>query len=373
LLLALDELRRMDRHEMSARTLDVSSYSGDASEHSWLPSTDLADLLNRVGCKLISRDRPLVLYLAWAEQAGLFEEIADLGSASLAQLAERTCLNEAGVDALLGVMCSLGLVRNHPHGTYTLTETAREYLLRSSPFFIGEHLCAPRRRIPKPYTDRRPRLMTRLATKLILTLSPTLRFGSAKRLANQHARNLSASIAAVRTGEFANVRCLVDLAGGSGTFAIPLAQTHPSVRIILAELPRALKNVRRRLVAQNLDSRIELLGVDVFAMPWTLPDCDGIFIGNFLHAFSDRSCNAICAQAFERLPRGGRIWLHEMLWNARMDGPLITALWNATMRLAGGRQRTAGELSDMLLRAGFVHERVTPTAAAFHLISAEKP
>jgi acetylserotonin N-methyltransferase len=365
----------MDRHEMNARLVEaeVASRAADDSTDLWLPSTDLGDLLDRLGCKLIVRDRPLIQYVGWAEQAGLFETIADLGSASVAELTERTCLNESGADALLGVMRSIGLVREDPQGTYTLTEPAREYLVRGSPYFIGDSLYAPRGRIPRPYTDRRKRLLTQLATRLVLTLLPTLRFGSKKRLANQHIRNLSAGVAAVRTGEFAGIRCLLDLAGGSGSFAIPLALAHPDMRIVLAELPQALKNLRRRLASQKLDERIELLGMDMFEMPWRLPACDGIFIGNFLHAFGEHWCKAICAQAFESLSPGGKIWLHEMIWNARRDGPVITALWNATMRLAGGKQRTGSELSEMLREAGFIRTRVVPTAAAFHLIAAEKP
>jgi acetylserotonin N-methyltransferase len=337
-----------------------------------LPSVDLASLLERLGCKLITRDRSPLQYVAWAQKAGVFEALAAIGKAFGDELSAHTCLNGAGVDALLGVLCSLDLVTQDVGGRYALAPAGREYFLRASPFFIGDQLFAPRRGIPRQYTERHTSLKTRTASKLVLNLSPTLRFGTMKRLDNQHARNLSAGIAAVQAGDFRGVHCLVDLGGGSGTFSIPLALKYRDMRIVLAELPQALKNVRRRLAQQNLLERIELVAVNVFVRPWRIPDCEGIFIGNLLHAFGDDNCLMVCREAYERLPAGGKIWLHEMTWNAGRAGPLVTSLWNATMRLGSGKQRSVDELVGLLSEAGFVESHAVPTAAAFTLISATK-
>jgi hypothetical protein len=314
----------------------------------------------------------VALYVAWAVQTGLLEALHDMGDATLAQVAARTPLSEAGADALLGVLCSVALTVQQPDGSYGLATAARQYFLRGSPFFVGDQLYAPRQRIPRQYLGRRAGLTTRLATKLRLNLTPTLRFGTIRRLNNQHARNFAPCIAAAQLAEVAEVGCIVDLAGGSGTFAIPVAQRYPDVRIVLAELPQALKNVRRHLAKYGLDERIELKGMNVFARPWDIPPCDAIFIGNFLHAFGDETCLTLCREAHERLQPGGRLWVHEMIWNPRREGPLITALWNATMRLGGGRQRTGEELCELAVRAGFTAPRVTSTAAAYALISARK-
>lgn len=337
-----------------------------------VPSVDLATLLERLGCRLFTRDRSPKQYVAWAQEVGVFEALDRIPKASASDLSESTGLNAAGVDALLGVLCALRLVTRDIEGRYSLAAAAREYFLRASPFFIGDQLHASRRRIPRPYLERRPSFTTRMQSMLISNLNPTIRFGSAKRLDNQHARNLSAGVAAVQAEDFSGVRCIVDLAGGSGTFSIPLALKYPDVRIVLAELPQALKNVRRRIARENMSQRIELAAVDVLTRPWTIPACDGIFIGNLLHGFGDDHCLTVCREAHDRLAPGGKIWLHEMAWNARRDGPLLTALWNATMRLVGGKQRTIDELVALLSETGFSRPRAVPTAAAFTLISAIK-
>ncbi len=116
------------------------------------------------------------------------------------------------------------------------------------------------------------------------------------------------------------------------------------------------------------------VGIDVFSYPWSPPPCDGIFIGNFLHGFRRRALQARLFEAFERLTPGGRIWIHEMIWNENKDGPLMTAMCNATMRSGGaGRQRTAAELMSLLRSAGFISPYVVPTAGAFALVAARKP
>jgi hypothetical protein len=145
------------------------------------------------------------------------------------------------------------------------------------------------------------------------------------------------------------------------------------MRIVLADLPAALKNVRAGLARYGLTERIELVGVDVFDYPWKIPECDGIFLGNFLHGFPDDACMRVCREGFERLRPGGKLWVHEMLWNANKDGPLITSLWNASMRASGGKQRSAAEYVAMLQGAGFSATHTVPTAAAFTLVAGRKP
>ncbi len=117
---------------------------------------------------------------------------------------------------------ALRLATRSPAGQYTLTATACEYLLPGSPFCtVADQLRSESREIPRAYVSGRDGLLWRVRFRFVSRL-PGWRFGSPVRLRNQHGgRNLPACAAAVRTGEFANVRCLVDIAGGSGTFSIP--------------------------------------------------------------------------------------------------------------------------------------------------------
>jgi acetylserotonin N-methyltransferase len=336
------------------------------------PEHDLGFVLGAIGNKLFVRDRSLAQHVAWSVQHGVLEFLDDR-SATMEEVAANTPLTEAGADSLLSVLAAIGFLVRAADGRYSLTTVARDFFLPRSPYFVGDQLDPSGLPIPGPYLRRRADFLTRAKLRL-LTLHPSIRYGSKVRIENQHARNLGACAAAVRTGEFAGVHFLIDVAGGSGAFAIPLALEYPSMRIILTDLPRATKNARPLLVEHGLQDRVELLACDAFEYPWKIPACDGMFIGNFLHGFDDAVCDRICRESFERLSSGGTVWVHEMIWNESRDGPLITALWHAAMRGGGpGRQRTAQQLSKLLRDAGFRDIRTIPTSGAFALIRGSKP
>lgn len=336
------------------------------------PAGDLSDLLGRLGYLLFTLDFPVTQYVAWADKSGLLELMERRGSITVGEACSDTSLNEAGADALLGVLCALGLAIRSTVGQYALTTDAREYCLRNSPYFILDQLSAQRKPIPRTYLTRGKSLRV-LAYQKLQSCLPAMRYGSSRRLLNQHARNLPACAAAVKTGEFKGVKCLVDIAGGSGALAIPLALEHRSARIVLTELPQALRQIRPFLAEHGVEANVELLGMNALQFPWPIPRCDGVFIGNFLHGFGDDLCRRLCTEALRHLEPGGKIWLHEMVWNPNKDGPLITALWNAAIRNGPGRQRTPRELTSLLESAGFVKPYVIHTAGVFALVAARKP
>jgi len=338
-----------------------------------LPTHDLSELLQPLGARLYKRERTMSQLVTWSVQSGLLELLNQRGSVTFEEAASSTPLTIAGADALLSVLSALGLAKRSSDGSYSLTRMAQEYLLRESPFFVGDQLETVGFPIPGAYLKKRAGFFSRLQIRLLGYL-PEFRFGSQSRLGNQHARNLAACAAAVRTGEFAEASCIVDIAGGSGVFAIPLVLEYGAKRLILTEVPRALPNIQHILAAHGLADRIELRALDAFEYPWKIPQCDGIFIGNFLHGFSDETSLRVCCEALERLSEGGTIWLHEMLWNDTRDGPLITALWHAAMlAVCPGGQRTGSEWTRLLQSAGFVDTRVVPTACGFGLVIGRKP
>jgi hypothetical protein len=337
------------------------------------PGGNLLDFQERLGSLFFTKDYPLLQYVAWADTSGLFEFVHQNAPVRLSDVVTGTVLNEAGADALLGILCAVKLATRSPDGFYRLTANAIEFCRRDSPYCLVDQVTSKQKPVPRTYLHRSRESARVYLRQRILACLPKMRYGSRLRLRNQHVRNLPASAAAVKSGEFANVRCIVDVAGGSGPFVIPLALSNSKARIILAELPQALRNIAPFLSEHGVADRIELLAMNAFEHPWRLPTCDGIFVGNFLHGFDDATCYTVVQEAFRSLTPGGHIWIHEMLWNDNKDGPLFTALWNAAIRNGPGRQRTFQEFVRLLEPAGFVDAQVRPTAGAFRLVRARVP
>jgi SAM-dependent methyltransferase len=333
------------------------------------PTADIAELTVRLGVKGI-QDRRLVQWLAWSEAAGILSLMADRGSVTLDDVMSRTVLSECGADVLLGILASLGLIHKRD-GKYTLSELARQYLIAKSPYYFGDVLYAGcSKRLPNPFL-RAPRMYFPIEKVVLSAYWWLAGFGTARMLRNQHGRNLAPNVVASRTGRFDGVKHLVDVAGGTGTFAIPFAQRYPDAHVTLTDMPRSVKEIKRYLARHGLEGRIRVVGMDMFRTPWPIAACDGIFLGNILHTYADDGCSLLLQEAARHLAPDGRIWVHEVLWNDNKDGPLTTALWNGTLRrFTEGRQRTGAEIIALLGRSGFVDAQITATAGGFSLVEA---
>jgi O-methyltransferase domain/Dimerisation domain len=337
------------------------------------PTTDSAELM-----KLGSQGRPLTQYLAWADRLGVFSFLARRRSSTVAEVARNTRLNERGAETLVCMLASLGVLSRSAQGTISLTKLAREYLVADSPYYLGPTLYMNQNEdVPERMTTGKPIRVSTVASAPegggALVRGPRA-FGSMERLTEQHARNFAGSVVAARKIPLRGVRHVVDIAGGSGTFSIPVALDHPEIKVTLVELPHALPNIRKILRRYGVEKRIELVGMDIF-QPWTaFPDCGGVFIGNMFHALGDDECNILCREAMKVLVPGGSLWLHERLWAPRKDGPVLTALYNMLPGSATfGGQRTERELKALLSAGGFRKLATTETLGGFHVISGRKP
>lgn len=332
------------------------------------PRADVAELWNfGVACV------PLFQYLRWADDLDLFIAMADQEAMSLEQIVSRTSLSKRGAEALLGILTCLNIVEKNGE-VYRLGDTAREYLDRRGAFYVGASLYgaleAPiPRRIQKGEKTRKFSKATGSLWDKLRFFKSKNQWGRPERLTIQHSRNFPAAVIAARSGHFDGLNHLVDVGGGSGVFAIPLALDKPGLRITLVELPRALPHIEKVLDKYQVRERVELQGFNVHEKPWPLLECDGILFGNFMHFCADDECEAMLKECYRLLPSGGRIFIHEMLWNDMKDGPLVTALWNFWLTsISAGRQRTREEFNFLLSKAGFSNPSVSATSGGFSLV-----
>jgi SAM-dependent methyltransferase len=320
---------------------------------------------------------PLPQYLRWADDVGLFVAMADQDVIDQAGLIARTPLNDAGLGAMLGVLCSLGIASRVGDG-YRLGDVARDFLDRRKPFYIGPSLygmlAAPLPpQLCKGQAIRHYSRFTGTVRDWIRYMRKPNQFGRRQQLAGQHRRNLPVNWIAARSRHFDGIRHIADIGGGSGAFAIPLAVEHRGLRVTLVDLPRALRNIAAFLEGHELIHRIELRGFNAHRTPWPLTGCDAILFGNVLHFCGDEECEGMLEESYRILPAEGRLFVHEMLWNERRDGPLHTALWNFWMAtISAGRHRTTGEFGELLTRTGFALRACEPTTGGFTLIVATK-
>lgn len=308
--------------------------------------------------------------LAIADELGVFSAIRDQ-PATATELAKSLGIEVRATEAIAGVMTALEFLVL-ANGRYGLTDAARNYLLPESPYYWGGML----KRIRDNPLDCR---------KLI----DSLRRGSAAAEARlsgmwqapkppaealvafthaMHAHSFALAMRAMPAFGLAGVKRLLDVAGGSGSYSIAAAAHHPDLAVSLLDLPAVCGVASDYAAKHGLAARITTIPGDMFAEAWPI-GYERILMSDIVHDWDDAQCVLLAKRAYEALPIGGRLMLHEMLLNDSKDGPAAAVAYSMVMVfVTEGRQRSARELSDLLTGAGFVDVRVTMTSGGYALV-----
>ena len=94
---------------------------------------------------------------------------------------------------------------------------------------------------------------------------------------------------------------------------------------------------------------------------------------NIFHDWTPDKCRFLSEKSFGSLEPGGRIILHEMLYNDDKTGPFAAAGLSAVMiGWTMGEQYSSAELVAMLTEAGFEKIDVTPTFGYYSIVTGTK-
>jgi hypothetical protein len=99
------------------------------------------------------------------------------------------------------------------------------------------------------------------------------------------------------------------------------------------------------------------------------------FYSQIFHDWPPERCRFLTRKSFESLEPGGRLLIHEILYNDEKSGPLAAAAMSVQMLLfyEGGRQYSGRELTAMLAESGFAEVEVRPTSGYWSIVSGRKP
>jgi len=309
-----------------------------------------------------------------ADELGIFDSLGR-EPATAEELAERLDLNEHALIGVLALLAGLGLLARRL-GRFGPTAAGRLYLRHGEPFYWGEALGVMRslptvallREALRDKSVRRHYQMSRQWTDGQIAAEAAA--GVARLMQSQ---SLPAALGLAALGELRDIRSLLDVGGGSGCFAIALARRYSGLRCTVLELPAMCGVVAGYVDGAGLAGRVDTVAADMFQDPWPR-GYDAILLSNVFHDWDAATNGQLAIEAFEALPPGGRILVHEMLLDDGRAGPLPAAAFSVMMLLAtGGRQYSARELAGLLTDAGFVDVGVTAAYGYYSLVSARKP
>jgi acetylserotonin N-methyltransferase len=191
--------------------------------------------------------------------------------------------------------------------------------------------------------------------------------------ARMHSHSLSAAVGAARNYDFSGSRRVLDVGGGSGCFVIAMAQKHAHLHCTIMELPAMCEVAKDYIRAGEVSDRVDTVAVDMFRQPWP-KGYDALFFSNIWHDWNFQTCRWLAARAFEALPSGGRIMLHEMLLDDDGAGSVTAASFSMLMLLGTqGQQFSFGELKEILEGAGFTGIESRHTSCLYSVTTGYKP
>ena len=291
--------------------------------------------------------------LSFLLRSGFFEVLAN-GPMPYEVLRVRAGLSGRVLPTILAFTTSNGLTELAPGGGYQLTAPARTFLLRESPRYVGGRA-----------------LLFEGFFEAIGHLPEALRSGNPWTEAGQHDMFARFSEEERRTfaeGMFANAahgarilmeqvdlgprRRLLDLGGGGGGYAIPIAEAFPHISVTIFDLPEVRTLAEDRIRLAGLEERIAFVPGSFFDDP--LPrGHDVVLLSSILHDWDEADCARILARCHAAIEPGGTVIITEPMLAEDFSGPDHPAASGLTMALLGGRNRTRSEVAALLEAAGF--------------------
>jgi predicted O-methyltransferase YrrM len=161
--------------------------------------------------------------------------------------------------------------------------------------------------------------------------------------------------------DLSQAKCLLDVGGGTGLYAIAFLQRYPTLRAIIYDRPSVLKVAAQFAAEYGVADRLSCVAGDMFAdaMP---SDCDAILLSNVLHDWDVPECQRLVSRCAAALPSGGRLLVHDAFLHDDHSGPLYPALFSvALLVMTEGRNYSGAEYRGWMQAAGLTAGAIKTT------------
>jgi ubiquinone/menaquinone biosynthesis C-methylase UbiE len=249
----------------------------------------------------------------------------------LADLAGELDIAENRLDTLLTALTSIGLVVRNG-GAYANAPACEDYLVRGKPAYFGDYFNLQTDKFIFPAYDDLGAVLSgsgvsdiwRDYDSLMRDADTADRFSK-----GQHAGSLGPAIALSKQVDMASKKRLLDVAGGSGAFTIMLCKRNPDLAATILDFPTALPVAERFISDAGLAGRVELAAGNAITGDWPR-DHDVVLMSYLFSAVSEDAIGILLGKAYQALPPGGTLVVHDFVADDAKTGPRDAALWFLT-------------------------------------------
>jgi len=285
-------------------------------------------------------------------------------------------IKQRPAEAILTVATALGFLSLQEE-RYSLTAVAEEYLLEKSPNYFGFFWDL--------MIDNYQVCSFSTLEKAILTDSPQVYGGGDifksheeqiellhRFTRGMHSFSIAAAFVWPEVMDFSQHRVMLDVAGGSAAHSIGAASKLQNLKVIFLDFRQVCEVAQEYINQYNLQERIKTQEINIWSDHW--PSADLHFFSDVYHHWMPEKCHFLTAKSFNSLESGGRIVIHEMLYNDDKNGPFASAAYSMIMMgWTEGKQYSGLELSTMLKEIGFEDIQIHKAFGYYSIVTGRKP
>jgi hypothetical protein len=297
-----------------------------------------------------------------AIELGLFTELAR-GPLTADDVRERLGLHPRGVRDFLDALVALGMLRRED-GRYANTPDTDLFLDRVKPSYVGGILEMAGLRLYPFWGSLTEALRTGAPQNEAKQGGNTFDalYSDPARLENFLRAMTGISLPAARAiaakFPWAEYRTFVDVGCAQGGCPVEVARAHPHLSGIGFDLPAVGPIFETYVRANGLEDRLAFRAGSFFEEP--IPTADVIVMGHILHDWNLDEKRTILARAYEALPVGGALVVHEALIDddRRQNAFGLLMSLNMLIETPGGFDYTGADCQGWMREAGFRSTRV---------------
>jgi cyclopropane fatty-acyl-phospholipid synthase-like methyltransferase len=295
---------------------------------------------------------------------------------TLTEVATQLQIHSRPAAALLTLSASVGLVQLK-EGHYSLTPLAEDYFLERSPTYFGGFLDMVIAQDRVFSFDHVKKAVLTNSSQVYdsqkLFQSHEEQFALAKAFTQgMHGHSMAAALNWQNAIDLSSHKLLLDIGGGSGAHAIGAALHWSSLAAIVFDLPPVCEVAQKFITEHGVENQVTTQPGDMWNDPY--PFADVHFYADIYHDWPPEKGRFLTQKSFDSLSSGGRILIHEMLYDDAKTGPTTTATYDMAMLLwTEGQQYSGQELSTLLSEVGFTAIESKPTFGNWSIVTGCKP
>lgn len=309
-----------------------------------------------------------------AHRLGIFEFINN-HRANVNDICMATHIEQRPAEAIMATLLALQLV-NIEKGIFNLAPEAEEYLLKDNPNYFGyfwdlmyensENFSLKQLEIAIRKNNSQAYGEPDLFDSHAIDTNKARKFTHA-----MHSLSIgSASIWPTRL-PLAQYHKALDIGGASGAHSISMVSHWPELTCTIFDLPEICPLSAAYASQYGLSDRISTHCGNMWKDPY--PSADLHLYSNIFHDWPLDKNTFLANKSYAALPPGGRIIIHEVLYNSNQPGPLAAAAYSLMMLgWTQGRQYSGEEIGALLLQAGFEQVEIIPSLGYYSIVTAQK-